>query len=469
MRFLEQIIFLFSSFIISVTPTSSYVEGVVGQPVSFFPHKATNQQDRTVSQLIYRGLFKYDIYGTLKPDLASSWTISSDGLTYTIKIKEGQTWSDGSPVTSDDLIYTAFKSPSLREIATDKIDDLTIRYTLPNKYAPFLSLLTEGVMQTKSEESFSGLTPVSNGEFRVLRIKRSGPIIKEVILYNTNKEANIKKLVFRYYGSEDELETAAKLGEIDAFISSKELSLDNFNKYTFPVQGVYYALFFNLRDEKFSDLMLRQNLRSALDLEKILPAFGILASGPISRSLFTDKEIKSNAFKEDLALNLEQNLVLTIPDTENHEKLANIIKQAWKEKLNIDTQIKKVATDKISKEVIEPRKFEILLYGQEVSRDPDRYAVWHSTQVEYPGLNISGFKQVRADRSLEEGRNVTDNAERFIHYKEFQKVVDEQVPAIFLYHPYVKYYISKSISGFGEKYTFSLKDRFLDFNNLTIL
>jgi peptide/nickel transport system substrate-binding protein len=145
--------------------------------------------------------------------------------------------------------------------------------------------------------------------------------------------------------------------------------------------------------------------------------------------------------------------------------LAREVREIWEDKFHLNIEIKTVPPERMLDEVIATRNFQILLYGQEVSRDPDRYVYWHSTQTEHPNMNLTGFKHVRADRALEEGRNETDFTERKIHYNEFQNVVDEQVPAIFLYHPYVKYYVSEYFEGIGDKYTFSLADRFLDFAN----
>jgi len=107
----------------------------------------------------------------------------------------------------------------------------------------------------------------------------------------------------------------------------------------------------------------------------------------------------------------------------------------------------------------------MLLYGQEVGRDPDRYSNWYSTEKDPPGLNLSGFSQVRADRALEEGRKELNNDKRTIHYNELQKSVLDNVPVIFLYHPFSNYYVSKYIKGIGDKYTFTFSDRFLDFYN----
>src|SRR3989344_3781906 len=126
MSILEKLIMAIAAFVLSVAPSTNFVEGVVGQPRSFMPNEITTQTDKTISQLIFRGLFKYDNFGVLIPDLADTWTISEDGLVYTIKLKVNQRWTDGEEVSSNDLIYTAFTLPELSGIATDKVDELTV-------------------------------------------------------------------------------------------------------------------------------------------------------------------------------------------------------------------------------------------------------------------------------------------------------------------------------------------------------
>jgi peptide/nickel transport system substrate-binding protein len=466
MNILQKILIYGYSFFLALAPTPKYVEGVLGQPRSFLPSQVKTQTERTISSLIYRGLFKYDIYGVTVPDLAESWSVSPDGLIYTIKLKDNQKWTDGKKITADDLIYTSYKVSDLSGVATDKVDDLTVRYTLPNKYAPFLSLLTIGVMPRNAEEEMDPLRPISSGDFRVAAIERTGNLVRQVVLATTSKDYQIKRMMFRFYSNEEELVTASKLGEIDAFISNTNIKLENFNDYKFPLQGIYYALYFNLRNAKFTDITLRQKMEKVLPLNDLIVDNGIKVQGPISRSVFTDNALVfdkyDNKFLDEL-INTE--VTITIPDTKPHRDIAGQIKNYWEDKLGISVSINKVAPEKLISSVIEPRNFEILLYGQEVGRDPDRYVMWHSTQKDAPGLNISGFEQVRADRALEEGRNETDSDKRVIHYNEFQKVINENVPAIFLYHPYVYYYVSKYIEGIGEKYTFNYSDRFLDLNN----
>jgi peptide/nickel transport system substrate-binding protein len=466
MDIFRNILLVFTSLVLALRPLPAYTEGVVGQPRSFFPNEAKAGNDKTISTLIYRGLFKYDIYGSLMPDLAQTWEISEDGLVYTIKLKENQYWSSGKKISADDLIYTSFNVEDLLGVATDKVDSLTVRYTLPNKYSPFLSLLTVGVMPSDALKNQNGLNPVTSGDFRVVQVEKSGGLVRKVVLASPNEKNDIRKIIFKYYSNEAELKTAAKLGEIDAFMATDTFALENFDDHTFAVQGIYYALYFNLRREDLKDLTLRQKMEKTLPISSLIYDRGIQVQGPISRSVFTDEKLVFNKYEEGFREQLpELTLNLTVPDVPSQVEMANKVKHIWEDRLGLNIDLIKVAPEEMTEKVIKDRDFDILLYGQEVGRDPDRYVNWHSTQKDPPGLNLSGYEQVRGDRALEEGRNETDNEKRLVHYNEFQKAFVDNTPAIFLYHPFTHYYVSKYIEGIGEKYTFTYGDRFLDFYN----
>ncbi|MFA5776060.1 MAG: ABC transporter substrate-binding protein [Patescibacteria group bacterium] len=468
MHIIQLIILYFLSLVYLLIPFKSYVEGFVGQPASFLPSRTQTEIDKTISKLLYRGLFKYDNFGTLIPDLAETWEVSNEGLIYTVTIKDNQFWSDGSKINANDLLYTSYKTPNLSGVATDKIDDLTVRYTLPNKFSPFLSLLTVGVMKNQSDEKYQGFYIPTSGPFRVASVKKKGELVKRVILLDT-KSPNIKQLVFRFYPNEEELTIAYKMGEIHAFLLKdtagfkvdKTLSLKQY-----PVQSVYYALFFNLRNESFKDLELRNQFEKSLNVDEVIFGQGIPVEGPISRSFYTGEKYKVSNYDKTVSYDLLGKAIkIDVPNTPALLEIANKIKSNWEDKLNANVTIAKHTSDEIKEKIIEARNFDILLYGQEVGRDPDRYVNWHSTQSETPGLNLSGFNSTRGDRALEEGRKELDVDMRLKHYNEFQKVVSENTPTIFLHHPYMNYYVSNKIKGMGDKYTFTLADRFLDFNN----
>ena len=100
-------------------PGGEYSEGIVGQPLYVNPVLAGgNDADADLAALVYSGLFKYDPDGKLVPDLAESFELSDDKLTYTMHLKKDVKWHDGEPFSADDVLFTiqviqdpAFKSP----------------------------------------------------------------------------------------------------------------------------------------------------------------------------------------------------------------------------------------------------------------------------------------------------------------------------------------------------------------------
>ena len=81
----------------------SFTEGVIGEPRHINPLLSqTNDADRDLVSLIYSGLLKYNENGKLIPALAKSYEISSDGLNYTIYLKDNVLWHDGQKLTADD-------------------------------------------------------------------------------------------------------------------------------------------------------------------------------------------------------------------------------------------------------------------------------------------------------------------------------------------------------------------------------
>ncbi len=124
---------------------------------TFNPWQATDVESHGIGQLIFESLIDVDPW-TGKPlcRLARSYTVSSDGLEYTFTLRRGLRWSDGKPITADDIVFTfdklikeGFGNKSLKDtIAVEndyptvkKIDDLTVKFRTAHTFAPFLSSL----------------------------------------------------------------------------------------------------------------------------------------------------------------------------------------------------------------------------------------------------------------------------------------------------------------------------------------
>ena len=110
-----------------------------------------------MDSLVFSGLIKFDSRGLPQPDLAKSWGATPDGTVYNFTIRSNAVWQDGTPVTSDDVIFTIdlIKSSSFspqdikdlwNQITVTKLDDENFKFTLPEPFAPFLDYLTFGIL-----------------------------------------------------------------------------------------------------------------------------------------------------------------------------------------------------------------------------------------------------------------------------------------------------------------------------------
>src|SRR5688500_2798375 len=83
-----------------------YNRGSAAEPESVDPHKTSTVYEAHVLRDLFEGLVMQDSKAELIPGAAESWTVSDDGKTYVFKLRAGATWSDGSPLTAEDFVYS---------------------------------------------------------------------------------------------------------------------------------------------------------------------------------------------------------------------------------------------------------------------------------------------------------------------------------------------------------------------------
>jgi ABC-type transport system substrate-binding protein len=128
------------------------------------------------------------------------------------------------------------------------------------------------------------------------------------------------------------------------------------------------------------------------------------------------------------------------------EKVAEEIAQQWK-KLGIALRIETHPFSQLKKDFIKPREYEMLLCGQILSIVRDPFPFWHSSQIKDPGLNLSKYQNEKTDRLLEDARTILDSEEREARLQEFQNILIEDAPAVFLYNPDCLYWVSERVKG----------------------
>jgi ABC-type transport system substrate-binding protein len=152
-------------------------------------------------------------------------------------------------------------------------------------------------------------------------------------------------------------------------------------------------------------------------------------------------------------------LRLVTADTPEYHQAADLIAGFWQD-LGIQMTVDYVDVKDFYRRILKERNYDIVLYGIIIGSDPDQYPYWHSSQKEYPGLNLSQYVNRSVDELLEKARESSDSDELEKLYSSFQEIILKDTPAIFLHTPIYRYATTDSIHGVTIEKIFHPVDRF---------
>jgi peptide/nickel transport system substrate-binding protein len=482
------------------------VEGEVGSPRFINPLLAISDADRDLSVLTYAGLMGLSGSGNLVPVLAESYTVSPDGKIYTFTLRANAKFSDGTPVTAQDVVMTVekakdpvLKSPEYANwsgINALAVDAHRVRFTLSKPYAPFLGLTTLGILpahlwQKISDEQFpfSGLqtNPVGAGPFKVASISHDSSGLIESVSLTENSSYVLGRpyldgIRFNFYSRTEDLVGALANGDVE---SSSGIATERV--LTAPYARVF-GVFWNPSEKQvYARAEVRKALSLAIDRQAIIAgvlngyATAIMGPVPPGRNVrqvptpYSDNPIKTAAQILTSAgwvydgsahvwknTSLKQTLDTISIRTSNVPELKNIataVKEDW-EKFGIPVTIELYEPGDLSQNVIRPRKYETLLYGMVIGRDQDLYAFWDSQEMNDPGLNIALYANKTVDALLEDARSSTDPETRANDLQKIEDLIAADYPAAFLYAPDFIYTLPSNLAGVELPQIITSADRF---------
>jgi len=495
----------------------SFKEGIVGSPQYLNPILSqTNDADRDITELIFSGLMKYNSQGELVLDLAEKYAIGDNGKVYDFFLKRDIKWHDKEPFTADDVVFTiqTIQNPEYRSplrinwtgVEVEKIDDWTVRFRLKTPYAPFLANTTIGIIakhiwEKVLPEKFllasENLSPIGTGPFKLNKLKKDKEGFVSYLKleafgeYEKNRPF-IEKIQFYFYPDEESLIRAYNRGKIDnlGLVSvqskSKLQGLRKANIYRLNLPR-YCAVFFNQSKSKaLSDKTVRLALNYATNKEEIINQVlegqaravnspipvGVWghsddtkiyeyalehANNILEQAGWKDKDEDGVREKGDEKLEIE----LITTELKELQQTANLLQKQWS-KIGAQINVKILNIGEIQQENIRPREYQALLFGEVLGLDPDPFSFWHSLQKKDPGLNLALYDNSKVDTLLKEARQSLDQDSRLEKYKEFQKLVVEDVPVVFLYSSYHLYIVDKNIKGITVKNIVLPSKRFVD-------
>jgi peptide/nickel transport system substrate-binding protein len=306
-------------------------------------------------------------------------------------------------------------------------------------------------------------------------------------------EPYLTHLTFRFYQSEASLVDALRSGDIESAsgISPADLLNTNTALRTAPLSRVFGVFFNQSQSPVLRDLTVRTALSDAIDrtdlVEAVLGGYGTPLNGPVPPGLLppTTQAQDLAAASSTLPLHAQQQLIaagwkleggvlvkgtgdkavplrftLATADVPELRAAAEYLKQAWGQ-MGAQVDVAVYEQGDLSQNVIRPRKYDALLFGEVVGRELDLFAFWHSSQRNDPGLNIAGYANAAVDKDLEALRTTTDTAGRQQLLGQIETLIQKDKPAAFLYAPDFVYSIPNDIAGVDLGYIETPSDRFL--------
>ena len=499
-------------------PGGIYTEALIGSMGRLNPMLDwNNAADRDVNRLIFSGLVKFDGRGLPQPDLAESWGVSADGRVYNFSLRQNVVWHDGTPVTSDDVLYTieVIKSPGSlfpqdikdlwTQIQVKRLDDKTFQFTLPEPFSPFLDYATFGVLPKHLLEPIPAdqlptaefnLKPVGSGPYKFDELLVSGGQITGVVLV-ANEDYYlgppfIEQVVFRYFPNSasalDAYEQGEVLGisQITQDVLGTALAERGLSVYTsrLPQMGL---VFLNLNNPTVGFLQ-DANVRRALMLglnrtvitSHILKGQAIIADSPILPGSWAYyDEIEKFPYDPEAAIQIfnkegyiftagstvrskdGQSLRFTLvhPDNPIHTQIAQAIQADWA-LIGVEISLQAVPYDSLVNDYLAARNFEAVLGDLNTSRtpDPDPYLFWHQAEAT-GGQNYSQWDNRTASEFLETARTAADFNERMRLYRNFQVVFAKELPSLPLYYPVYSYGVDAQVQGVQVAPMYDISDR----------
>lgn len=179
--------------------------------------------------------------------------------------------------------------------------------------------------------------------------------------------------------------------------------------------------------------------------EDILTPIGLSRGTGDAKPMTRDK-LNELCFKKEQEI-VELEFTLTTYDKFPLIEIAKIIQKNL-EQIGAEVIIKTVPLSDLKTDVLKERNFEILLFGEALGAIPDPFPYWHSSQKDYPGLNIVNYQSKTADKLLEQARQTINPQTRQENLEEFQEVLLDDRPAIFLVKPDYVYMLSNKVKNF---------------------
>jgi peptide/nickel transport system substrate-binding protein len=265
---------------------SSAVVALLGDASSLNPIFETAQNGTTIFRGIFDGLTAIDGNGALVPDLATSWEANETMTTWVYQLREDAKFSDGSPFTADDVVftYTEAKTAEGSQLASvlGRVEKVTatgefeVTFELSAPYAPFpaittISIVPEAVYTTLGAEGFAN-DPVGSGPYKVEEWNKGVSIELARNDLHWGDQGSVEALTYQIVADENARATSIQSGSLSVgLLSPAQIpAVDGSDTVEIVTQPSNQVIYMGLNQQStpaLAELGVRKAVRLAIDLE----------------------------------------------------------------------------------------------------------------------------------------------------------------------------------------------------------
>ncbi len=444
-----------------------------GDPISFNPDAQIDDAGYGIYGSIFSKLVTLDASYNIIPDLAESWEVSKDGLTYTFHLRKDVKWQDGQPFTAADVVWTFDQimshktAPAHANFADVKsveaVNDYTVVINMKKPYSPFLGFLAwygTFIMPkhlydiTKNGSPVDWLNnpynqhPIGTGPFEFVKwVKGAYVILKKNPDYFLG-EPYLDKIVFDEIPDQNTaLQTFLNGGaDYDDNVDISQLNLlkkaPGVVVYTSPSPSRYY-LAFNVgrRESPFHNKEVRFAVAYALNRQEIFDRaikYGQVAEGfytpAIKWAYNPDAKIPDYNIQEaeklldeagyPLKNGVRFKATLVYFQGQEWSDMATIIKEQLA-KVGIEVQLEEYDLATYIQKVLNGGDFDLTLLDGFQGPDPDNLTLRVGTGGD---INVMGYSNPAVDELLSKGAETSNIEERAKYYFEVQEILSQDLP-----------------------------------------
>ena len=442
---------------------------------SLDPHKATAAGTKEILFNIFEGLLKVNENGSLYCAVASDYSVSEDGLTYTFTLRDNVKFHNGNKVTAEDVKYSLERAsglldgtPLVSSLATlksvDVIDEHTVQVTTENANLELIYSFTTAIIPAGSGEQ-AGSDPIGTGPFSFVSYKpQEGLVVKKNPDYWQEGLPYLDEVNFKIVSGADTALLELKGHTIDLYsylTDSQAEELKNDYQILSAPSDTLQALFLNNAVEPLNNVKVRQAICYAMDRDLannfVVGGNGTIISAPMLPTLkdyYVDLngEYGNGANVEKAKQLLTEagypngvEFTVTVPSNyEAHVQTAEVLVEQLKS-ANINCKIELVDWNTWLTDVYKGREYESTLCAITSDMTPSYLMVRFQSGH---GKNFINFASADYDAAYKKAEASMSLEEKAKYYKEAQEIFVKEAGTAFIQVPPITIAMSKDLGGY---------------------